>query len=102
MAQTSVSVWESLIHRPDRCGTPTEGGAMKVCLISPPTVTEFTERMVVESDALRLIAEHAPIGILSLAVVLEQQGLEPEIIDLNRLYYQYVNCGEKNGNGFCS
>lgn len=77
---------------------------MKVCLISPPTVTEFNERLVAESEALRLIAEHAPMGVLSLAAVLEQHGVRPEIIDLNRLYYQYMSSGERrqNGIGFSS
>ena len=64
---------------------------MKVCLISPPTVTEFNERVITESEALRLIAQHAPMGILSLGAVLEQQGAEVELVDLNRLYYQYVS-----------
>lgn len=64
---------------------------MKVCLISPPTVTEFNERVVAESEALRIIAQHAPMGILSLGAVLEEQGAEVELVDLNRLYYQYVS-----------
>ena len=55
---------------------------MKICLISPPTVIEFNERLVAESEAARLIFEHAPMGILSLAAVLEQQQVEAEIIDL--------------------
>src|SRR5688572_4567698 len=66
---------------------------MKVCLISPPTVIEFNERLIAESEAARLIFEHAPMGILSLAAVLEQQGIETEIIDLNRLYFDYVSGG---------
>ncbi|MCM3869989.1 MAG: B12-binding domain-containing radical SAM protein [Pyrinomonadaceae bacterium] len=74
---------------------------MKVCLISPPTVTEFNQRLVAESEALRLIAEHAPMGILSLAAVLERQGIRPEIIDLNRLYYQFMSSADQNGSGFC-
>src|SRR5712691_4592483 len=76
---------------------------MKVCLISPPTVSEFNDRLVVESEALRLIAEHAPMGVLSLAAVLDSQGIETEIIDLNRLYYAYVN-GQHRSRGvdFCS
>src|SRR2546422_3504726 len=75
---------------------------MKVCLISPPTVSEFNERLVAESEALRLIAEHAPMGILSLAAVLDGQGIQTEIIDLNRLYYQFVNreC-RRQGIDFC-
>ena len=66
---------------------------MKICLISPPTVIEFNERLIAESEAARLIFEHAPMGILSLAAVLEQEGIETEIIDLNRFYYDYVNGG---------
>jgi radical SAM superfamily enzyme YgiQ (UPF0313 family) len=64
---------------------------MRVCLVSPPTVSEFNERLVAESEALRLIAQHAPMGVLSLAAVLDQQGVETDIVDLNRLYYEYVN-----------
>lgn len=75
---------------------------MKVCLISTPTVTEFKERRVVESEAHRLIADHAPLGILSLAAVLEQQDIEPDIVDLNRLYYEYLAFEElrPDGSGF--
>jgi len=77
---------------------------MKVCLISPPTLTQFTERQVAESEALRLVAEHAPMGILSLAAVLEERGCTPHVIDLNRLYYDYVASGisERDGTKFFS
>src|SRR5438128_9310758 len=77
---------------------------MKVCLISPPTLTEFNERMVAESEALRLIAQHAPMGILSLGAVLEQHGIQTELVDLNRLYYQYSSAGgqSETGTSFCS
>ncbi|HEV2861007.1 MAG TPA: radical SAM protein [Pyrinomonadaceae bacterium] len=72
---------------------------MRVCLISPPTVTEFSERQVAESDALRLIAEHAPLGVLSLAAVLEARGITPQVIDLNQLYYDYLGSGASAGAG---
>ena len=77
---------------------------MKICLVSPPTVIEFSERMVEESEAVRLIASHAPMGVLSLAAVLEQQGLEPQVVDLNSLYYEYVSRESKGktGQDFCS
>src|SRR2546423_1250376 len=76
---------------------------MKVCLISPPTVIEFNERLVTEFEATRLIFEHAPMGILSLAAVLEQQGIESEIIDLNRLFYKYISGDhKKSGLDFCT
>ncbi len=75
---------------------------MKVCLISTPTVTEFSKRQVTESEALRLIGDHAPLGILSLAAVLEGQGITPHIADLNRLYYEYLkSCsGHQSENSF--
>lgn len=66
------------------------GGALKMCLVGPPTVTDFEDPEVAESEAIRLIAEHAPIGVLSLAAVLEQHGVVPQIVDLNRLYYAYL------------
>src|SRR5687768_15097729 len=77
---------------------------MKVCLISPPTVSEFNQRLVAESEALRLISQHAPLGILSLAAILDGQGIQTEIVDLNRLYYQYAGSDERCGDGttFCN
>jgi radical SAM superfamily enzyme YgiQ (UPF0313 family) len=69
---------------------------IRVCLISPPTVTDFEDPAVAESKAVRLIAEHAPIGILSLAAVLEVQGVRPTIIDLNRVYYDYLRSTERS------
>src|SRR5271156_6324163 len=69
---------------------------IRVCLISPPTVTDFEDPAVAESKAIRLIAEHAPIGILSLAAVLEIQGVRPTIIDLNRVYYDYLRSTERS------
>ena len=63
---------------------------MKVCLISAPTANDFADREMLESDALRLVAEHAPLGILAIAAVIEERGIVPHIIDLNRLYYDWV------------
>ncbi len=63
---------------------------MRICLVSPPTITEFSELQLADSEAIRLIAEHAPMGILSLAAVLEKIGIVPMILDLNRLYYDYL------------
>src|SRR5262245_32529039 len=75
---------------------------MRICFISPPTVLDFNERLVAESEAARLIFEHAPTGILSLAAVLDQQGCSAEIIDLNRWYYDYVSRGlKRSGVEFC-
>ena len=63
---------------------------MKVCFVSPPTVTDFEDRSVAEADAIRMIAEHAPLGVLSLAAILEQCGHDPQIVDLNQWYYAFL------------
>ena len=62
---------------------------MQFCLVSPATVTEF-DREVAQTDAILRLAEHAPVGILTLAAVLEQHGRDPDIFDLNVLYYDYL------------
>ena len=67
---------------------------MKVCLVSAPTANDFDDPKILESDAIRMIAEHAPLGILSLAAVLDQNGSPPEIADANRLYYEYCREGK--------
>lgn len=72
---------------------------MRVCLISPTTVGQFTEQHVRESEAQRLISEHAPLGVLSLAAVLAGQGAAPQILDLNRLYYDFVSLGPHGREG---
>jgi radical SAM superfamily enzyme YgiQ (UPF0313 family) len=64
---------------------------MKICLISAPTANDFLDENLVEMEAIKAIAEHAPLGILSLAAVLEQNGTTPDIIDLNRLYYKWIH-----------
>src|SRR5262249_19062688 len=75
---------------------------MKICLISPPTVTDFEDPAIAESEAIKLIAEHAPVGILSLAAVLELRGIVPTIIDLNRRYYEYLRSDAYKKTDFCS
>src|SRR6266853_2619803 len=54
--------------------------AMKVCLVSPPGLTDQT---VIS----RHLSEHAPLGVLTLAAVLEQGGVSAHIVDLNYLYH---------------
>ena len=68
---------------------------MKVCLISAPTANQFDSRAVGETEAARIMGELAPVGILSLAAVLEAKGLQPEVVDLNRVYYDWLQ-GSRN------
>src|SRR5260370_5681307 len=73
---------------------------MNVCLVGAPTAHEFDDRTMGEADALRTIAEHAPLGVLSLAAVLEERGLRPEVVDLNRLYYNFRRSSQQNEDDF--
>ncbi|MBZ5505489.1 MAG: B12-binding domain-containing radical SAM protein [Acidobacteriia bacterium] len=63
---------------------------MKVCLISAPTANRFDNWAMDEKEAARVMGELAPVGILSLAAVLEAKGLHPEVVDLNRVYYDWL------------
>jgi radical SAM superfamily enzyme YgiQ (UPF0313 family) len=75
---------------------------MKVCLISAPTANQFDNRTVGEMEAARIMGELAPVGILSLAAVLEAKGLQPEVVDLNRVYYSWSKESNRNKTDFCS
>lgn len=75
---------------------------MKICLISAPTANQFDNRPVGETDAARIMGELAPLGILSLAAVLEAKGLQPEVVDLNRVYCDWRQKSNQNETDFCS
>src|SRR6478752_550555 len=77
---------------------------MKVCLISAPTANQFDSRVVGEAEAARIMGELAPVGILSLAAVLEAKGLQPEVVDLNRVYYDWLQQSNRSNAeaDFCS
>ncbi|HET9284251.1 MAG TPA: radical SAM protein [Candidatus Angelobacter sp.] len=74
---------------------------MKVCLISAPTANQL-HSAVGEMEAARMMGELAPVGILSLAAVLEARGLQPEVVDLNHVYYNWVRESEQAKTDFCS
>lgn len=75
---------------------------MRVCLISAPTANQFDGRVVGELEAARIMGELAPVGLLSLAAVLEGKGLQPEVVDLNRVYYNWLRTSAENETDFCS
>jgi len=67
---------------------------MKVCLISPPTLTDFADLDITNHETIQILAEHAPVGILSLAAVLEQRGICPQVLDLNQMYFDFLRGGD--------
>jgi radical SAM superfamily enzyme YgiQ (UPF0313 family) len=73
---------------------------MKICLISAPTANQL-HSAVSDVAAARIMGELAPVGILSLAAVLETRGFEPQVVDLNRVYYSWLRDSDHNSIDFC-
>ena len=62
---------------------------MEVCLVTAPTVAEFTDAEEISSESVRRTAIDSQLGILSLASVLESRGESPRIVDLNHAYLDH-------------
>lgn len=77
---------------------------MCVCLVAAPTVAELEDGPIAQSTELRDMALDVPLGILSLAAVLEQNGLLPDVVDLNRFFleYSWPEQGSYRHLNFCS
>src|SRR6516225_2983559 len=74
---------------------------MDICLIGAATVTEFGEDAITPS--VREGALHPPLGVLTLAAILRNESFTPAILDLNRLYYEYLSePGACASNDFCA
>jgi radical SAM superfamily enzyme YgiQ (UPF0313 family) len=74
---------------------------MKICLISAATANRLSSPTLGELDAARIMGELAPVGILSLAAVLEANGRRPVVVDLNRLYYRWSQDPDRHKSDFC-
>src|ERR1041385_1252345 len=74
---------------------------MKICLLSAPTANQLHAALG-EMEAARMMGELARVGVLSLAAVLEAEGLQPEVVDLNRVYYNWVREPDHGKSDFCS
>ena len=68
---------------------------MRFCIVSPPTVTEFSKE-IAKTEAIKTLSEHAPIGVLTLAAVLEEQGFDLLLVDSNVLYYEWIEQNTDN------
>jgi radical SAM superfamily enzyme YgiQ (UPF0313 family) len=71
--------------------------SLKVCLVSIPTATDFEDPVQFESEGVREIVADIPLGILALAAVLEEIGVEPQIVDSNAWYVEYIHSGARLG-----
>src|SRR5437870_2989835 len=76
---------------------------MRVCLVSPPTISQVRDLGVNPAAARALAAQSAPLGILTLAAVLELQGYEPRVVDLNRELSSFLHDrGSSSTRGFAA
>ncbi len=66
---------------------------MRVCLVSAPTATDFEDFSDAQSREVRQSTLVPQLGVLTLAGVLDQLGIPPFIVDLNRCYYNYLEGG---------
>lgn len=74
---------------------------MHVCLITAPTVTEFRSAKELCLDAVRSSASDPPLGILTIAAVLEEHGNTPDIVDVNHAYMRFAqSSGEFDATSF--
>jgi radical SAM superfamily enzyme YgiQ (UPF0313 family) len=62
---------------------------MDICLVTAPTVAEFTDPEETTSESVRRAACEPQLGILSLAAILEARGDSPRVVNLNRSYVDY-------------
>ncbi|MFL6388892.1 MAG: B12-binding domain-containing radical SAM protein [Terriglobales bacterium] len=67
---------------------------MKVCLISPPTVTTVENRWMLEMEATQPLLEGLALGVLTLASGLLAEGVEVDVVDSDLLAFDFIRCGE--------
>src|ERR1700757_2052832 len=70
---------------------PMSRSPMNVCLVTAPTAAEFGGGIEIESDSVRQITLEPQLGLLSLAAVLETHDDRPQIVDLNRTYFNLAD-----------
>jgi radical SAM superfamily enzyme YgiQ (UPF0313 family) len=63
---------------------------VKLALITAATVTEFSDVDEINSQTVRTVASEPQLGVLSIAAVLSARGDTVHLVDLNRIYLEYV------------
>lgn len=68
---------------------------MEACLVSAPVASEFEAPEERSSERVRQETLEPQLGLLTLAAVLESRAHEVRLVDLNRLFYQFVDHNPK-------
>jgi radical SAM superfamily enzyme YgiQ (UPF0313 family) len=65
---------------------------VRVGLIAPATITDF-DHASVKQRSVRALAEHVPVGVLTLVSILRARGVDVRFVDTNRLYLEFLREG---------
>src|SRR3954453_5891755 len=63
----------------------------RLCLVSAPVATEYRDGVETSSEDVRANATEPPLGILSLASVLESAGRAAAVCNLDTLYLDFTD-----------
>jgi radical SAM superfamily enzyme YgiQ (UPF0313 family) len=69
---------------------------MDVCLVAAPTGSEIEDECLGQNAGLSVMASQVPLGILSLAAVLEGRGIHTEVVDLDLSFSKSSWPGDAN------
>jgi radical SAM superfamily enzyme YgiQ (UPF0313 family) len=75
--------------------TPRRSAPLEICLVSVPTATDFDQPEHFDAKGVRAIATDLPLGVLTLAAVLERDGVSPQVVDSNLWYLEYLLTGPR-------
>jgi radical SAM superfamily enzyme YgiQ (UPF0313 family) len=66
---------------------------MNVCLVSPLTMTDFGDLELIRCSNQEVMMD-PPLGILSIAAVLCEKGISSQVVNLNKLFFDFIRCNE--------
>ncbi|MGO9257474.1 MAG: B12-binding domain-containing radical SAM protein [Bryobacteraceae bacterium] len=64
---------------------------MRLSFVTAPIATDFEDAVDAASGEVRLYSAAPQLGILSLAAIVEQIGIQPDLVNLDQLYYAYLD-----------
>lgn len=71
-----------------------EESTMDVCFVSALTMTDFGDLELIRCSNQEDMMD-PPLGILSLAAVLSEKGIISHVVNLNKLFFDFLKCNEQ-------
>jgi len=63
---------------------------MRICLAGPPLVEHLTRDTLFQHESERSLADRVPLGVLTLAALLEKHAFSCSMVDLNRSFLNHI------------